>query len=93
MREVVTGKNFSIILLGDERSLLEINLKYVLRLFIMKKDGSGSELLRENEIKDYIHQSEIDALTAVVRETLFGNNEATGWSFFCFLFFLYDFVS
>ncbi len=48
------------------------------RLFVVSKDGSGCELLRDADLRDYIISSENDPLTAVIREAMIGNSGAVG---------------
>merc|ERR1739838_775619 len=65
----------------DENSKIAYQKKFMKhppRLFIIEKNGSGLELLRHNDINDYMKWAEYDPLTAVVQEVLPGDNEATG---------------
>lgn len=48
------------------------------RYFIIHSDGSGSELLRHVDVREFLSQAEKDPATAVLRSPLEGHHETTG---------------
>ena len=46
----------------------------------MYSDGSGDELLRYNDINDYIKQAEIDTSSALIKTDVEGDDDATAVS-------------
>jgi hypothetical protein len=54
------------------------NTSLVPRYFIIHSDGSGSELLRQADVSEFLSQAENDPATAVLRSPVEGHGEATG---------------
>ena len=48
------------------------------RFFIIHADGTGSELLRSVDVKDFLVQAEEDPATAVLKSSLEGHVDVTG---------------
>ena len=46
---------------------------HVPRFFVMRRDGSGYELLREQDVSDYVTAAEEDPSTAVLRTPVEGH--------------------
>ena len=42
------------------------------RFFIIHKDSSGTELLRQKDVRDYLAEAEIDPMTAIIRDSVQG---------------------
>ncbi len=52
--------------------------KHSPRFFIIHKDSSGTELLRYDDINEYMSEVEIDPMTAIIRENLQGYPNVMG---------------
>ena len=48
------------------------------RYFVLHSDGSGSELLRQADVSEFLFQAEKDPAAAVLRSPVEGNSGATG---------------
>lgn len=48
------------------------------RFFVIHADGTGSELLRSIDVKDFLERAEEDPTTAVLRSPLEGHPDVTG---------------
>lgn len=48
------------------------------RFFIIRADGTGSELLHSVDVKDFLQQAEEDPATAVLKSSLEGQDDVTG---------------
>ncbi|XP_031553104.1 sperm-associated antigen 17-like isoform X2 [Actinia tenebrosa] len=59
-----------------ERAVPQTTL--VPRYFIIHSDGSGSELLRHADVREFLSRAEKDPATAVLRSPVEGDHEATG---------------
>lgn len=50
------------------------------RFFIIHADGTGSELLRSVDVKDFLESAEEDPATAVLKSSLEGHPDVTGFT-------------
>jgi len=53
------------------------------RLFVVRSDGSGSELLRLKDVQEYIGDAHLDPTSAVIKEILPDDNNAVGTQIHC----------
>jgi hypothetical protein len=54
------------------RSLVRTFKKHSPRFFIIHKDSSGTELLRFDDICDYLREAEVNPMTAIIRDSVQG---------------------
>lgn len=60
------------------RPMIRHYQKHSPRFFIIHKDSSGTELLRFQDIKEYLSEAEIDPMTAIIKDNLQGHPNIVG---------------
>ncbi len=74
-----TGKNIiHSVNANRSRNLYRTYKKHSPRFFIIHKDSSGTELLRYEDIKDYLTETEVDPMSAIIRDNLQGYPNIVG---------------
>lgn len=67
-----TGKNLIMPVNAKLKNQIKNYGKHAPKFFIIHADSSGTELLREEDIFDYLIESEVDPMTAIIRDNIQG---------------------
>ena len=72
------GKNLIMPINQKTRSLVKNYAKHAPRFLIVHEDSSATELLREEDVINYLTEVEVDPLTAVIRDNIQGYPNVIG---------------
>lgn len=73
-----TGKNLIMPVNTKPKSAIKNYGKHAPRFFIIHADSSGTELLREEDVYDYLLETEVDPMTAIIRDNVQGYPNVLG---------------